>query len=93
MKPFVPKSRTSNARAARRFDTEDFDYLPKKDAYRCPTGKMLPFRFMSVHDEQNVRIYFANECGGCPLKPRCTTGKERSVQRWEHEQVVDATRD
>lgn len=93
VKPFVPKPRTSNARAAGRFDKEDFDYLPDKDAYRCPAGKMLPFRFMSVHDEQNVRIYFTNECGGCPLKSRCTTGKERRVRRWEHEHVVDATRD
>jgi transposase len=91
VKPFVPKPRTSNARAAGRFDKEDFDFLPEKDAYRCPAGKMLPFRFMSVHDGQNVRIYFTNECGDCPLKPRCTTGKERRVRRWEHEHVVDAT--
>jgi DDE family transposase len=48
---------------------------------------------VSVHDGQNVRIYFTNECGGCPLKSRCTTGKERRVRRWEHEHVVDAARD
>jgi transposase len=89
---YVPKPRTSNARAAGRFDKEDFDYLPDTDTYRCPAGKTLPFRFMSVHDEQNVRIYFTNECGGCPLKSRCTTGKERRVRRWEHEHVVDAAR-
>lgn len=93
VKPFVPKPRTSNARAAGRFDKEDFDYLPDKDAYLCPAGKILPFRFMSVHDGQNVRIYFTNECGNCPLKSRCTTGKERRVRRWEHEHVVDATHD
>jgi transposase len=93
VRPFVPKPRTSNARAAGRFDKEDFDYLPEKDAYRCPAGKVLPIRFMSVHDEQNMRIYFTNECGGCLLKSRCTTGKERRVRRWEHEHVVDATHD
>jgi hypothetical protein len=93
VKPYVPKPRTSNARAEGRFDKEDFDYLPETDAYRCPAGKMLSFRFMSVHDEQNVRIYFTNECGGCPLKSRCTTGKERRVRRWEHEHIVDAARD
>jgi len=60
VKPFAPKPRTSNARAAGRFDKEDFDYLPERDSYRCPAGKKLPFRFMSVHDEQNVRIYFTN---------------------------------
>lgn len=93
VKPYVPKPRTSNARAEGRFDKEDFDYVPETDAYRCPAGKLLSFRFVSVHDGQNVRIYFTNECGGCPLKSRCTTGKERRVRRWEHEHVVDATRD
>lgn len=93
VKPYVPKPRTSNARAEGRFDKEDFDYLPEIDAYRCPASKTLTFRFVSVHDEQNVRIYFTNVCGGCPLKSRCTTGKERRVRRWEHEHVVDATRD
>lgn len=93
VKPYVPKPRTSNARAEGRFDKEDFDYLLETDAYRCPAGKTLPFRFESVHDGQNVRIYFTNECGGCPLKSRCMTGKERRVRRWEHEYVVDATRD
>ena len=24
------------------------------------------------------------------LKPRCTTGKERRITRWEHEQVLEA---
>ncbi len=92
VKPYVPKPRTPNARAEGRFDKEDFDYLPETDAYRCPAGKTLAFCFMSVHDGQNMRIYFTNECGGCPLKSRCTTGKERRVRRWEHENVVDATR-
>jgi transposase len=93
VKPYVPKPRTSNARAEGRFDKEDFDYLPETDAYRCPAGKTLDFRYMSVQDGQNIRMYFTNECGGCPLKSRCTTGKERRVRRWEHEHVVDATRE
>lgn len=93
VQPFVPKPRTSNARAAGRFDKEDFEYLPEQDAYKCPAGKNLDFRFVSVHDGLNVRIYFTNECGACRLKSRCTTGKERRVRRWENEHVVDATRD
>jgi hypothetical protein len=74
-------------------DNDDFDYLPEKDAYRCPAGEMLPFRFASVHDEQNVRLLHERMCRGCLLKSRCTTGKERRLWRWEHEHVVDATRD
>ncbi len=93
MTPLVPKPRTSNARAAGRFDKEDFDFLPEQNAYRCPAGEILPFRFSSVHDDQNVHIYFTSNCGGCALKSCCTTGKERRVRRWAHEYVVDATRD
>ena len=93
VKPYVPKPRTSNARAAGRFDKEDFDYLSDEEAYRCPAGQILPFRFIDVYEGKNVGIYFFSECGGCALKSRCTTGKERRVRRWEHEDVVDATRD
>lgn len=33
--------------------------------------------------------YWQNECQRCPLKSRCTTGKERRITRWEHEYLVD----
>jgi transposase len=91
--PFVPKPRTSNARAAGRYDKDDFEYLSEQDAYRCPAGKVLPFRFIGKDGARNVRVYFTNECGDCPLKSYCTTGKERRIRRWEHEHVDDATRD
>ncbi len=26
----------------------------------------------------------------CPIKARCTTGRERRIKRWEHEDVIDA---
>ena len=26
----------------------------------------------------------------CPLKSKCTTGSERRITRWEHEQVLEA---
>ncbi|MDP1710473.1 MAG: transposase, partial [candidate division WWE3 bacterium] len=28
-------------------------------------------------------------CRSCALKEQCTTGKERRVRRWEHEDVLD----
>lgn len=92
VKCYVPKPRTSNARAEGRFDKEDLDYLPETDAYCCPAGKTSTFRFVSVRDGQNVRPDVTNQCVGCPLKSRSTTGKERRVRRWEHEHAVDATR-
>lgn len=29
-------------------------------------------------------------CRNCSLKPQCTTGKERRITRWEHEEVLEA---
>lgn len=34
--------------------------------------------------------YWSTQCGECALKPRCTTGPERRVSRWEHEDVLEA---
>ena len=37
-----------------------------------------------------LRRYWQNDCQQCPLKGRCTTGKERRITRWEHEHLVEA---
>jgi transposase len=37
-----------------------------------------------------LRNYWASTCPTCPIKPQCTTGKERRVKRWEHEAIIDA---
>ena len=43
----LPKSMTSSAKTDGRFGKQDFVYLPEKDAYRCPAGEQLPYRFTS----------------------------------------------
>ncbi len=37
-----------------------------------------------------LRNYWASACPTCPIKAQCTTGKERRIKRWEHEDVIDA---
>jgi len=37
-----------------------------------------------------LRRYWTNACRTCPIKDRCTTGRERRITRWEHEHVVEA---
>ena len=37
-----------------------------------------------------MRRYWTNACPNCAIKVRCTTGKERRITRWEHEDVLDA---
>lgn len=45
---FVPRPRTSGAKAAGRFGKQDFAYLPDQDVYRCPAGAMLPRHMTTV---------------------------------------------
>jgi transposase len=88
--PYVPKTLTSGALVAGRFGKQDFVYLPRKDVYRCPAGKHLTFRSSTVENDMLLRAYWRDDCTACAIKARCTTGKERRVKRWEHEDVLDA---
>jgi transposase len=88
--PYVPKPLTSGAKAKGRFGKQDFVYVADDDVYRCPAGERLTRRFSSVEDGMTLYTYWTTRCGDCPLKPRCTTGKERRIKRWQHEAVIDA---
>jgi Transposase DDE domain len=41
----LPKPMTSGAKAEGRFGKQDFAYLADKDAYRCPAGEKLTYRY------------------------------------------------
>jgi transposase len=88
--PYVPKPLTSGAKAEGRFGKQDFVYLAEDDEYRCPAGERLPWRFNNVEDGLALRHYWTNACTSCSIKAQCTTGKERRIKRWEHEDVIDA---
>lgn len=85
----VPKPLTSNAGARGRFDKADFAYMAEDDVYRCPAGKRLTHRFTTEEDGKAMRVYWCSACADCALKDKCTTGKERRIRRWEHEDVLD----
>jgi len=42
--PMVPKTNTSNSRAAGRFEKQDFRYIPESDEYECPAGEKATYR-------------------------------------------------
>jgi transposase len=88
--PYVPKPLTSGAKAEGRFGKQDFVYIVEDDEYRCPAGERLTWRFDNVEHGLTLRNYWASNCASCPMKPQCTTGKERRIKRWEHEAVIDA---
>jgi transposase len=89
----LPKPMTSGAKAAGRLGKQDFVYLADHDAYLCPAGKWLAYRFTREEDGKQMRRYWTNECAGCPLKRKCTTGNERRLSRWEHEHVLEAVQE
>lgn len=88
--PYVPKPYTSGSKAAGRFGKNDFIYAAADNTYRCPAGEMLTYRFTNVEKNQTLYNYWTTKCGACSLKAKCTTGKERRIKRWEHEDVIDA---
>jgi transposase len=85
----LPKPQTSGAKAEGRFGKQDFVYKPEEDAYLCPAGETLPYRFTNVQDGKTVHRYWTHACKDCRLKSLCTPSKERRIFRWEHEAVLE----
>jgi len=89
----LPKPMTSCAKSAGRFGKQDFVYKPEEDIYRCPAGEKLTYRFTAEEHGQKLRRYWTDACHTCPIKVQCTTGRERRITRWEHEEVVEAVQE
>src|SRR5215468_3705081 len=86
----LPKPMTSNSKAAGRFGKQDFRYLIEEDAYICPAGERLAYRYTNEEHGLVLHRYWTNACQSCAIKRSCTTGKERRIIRWEHERVIEA---
>lgn len=48
---------TSGAKAEGRFGKQDFAYVPAEDAYRCPAGEKLTYRYSFDEKGQSLRRY------------------------------------
>jgi transposase len=86
----LPKPMTSWAKAQGRFGKQDFRYVAEEDVYVCPADQRLTYRYTNEENGLARRHYWTNVCQSCPIKERCTTGKERRLTRWEHEDVLEA---
>jgi macrodomain Ter protein organizer (MatP/YcbG family) len=86
----LPKPMTSGIEARGRFGKQDFVYLSDEDMYRCPAGQKLKYYYTNEENGQKLRRYWTNVCRHCALKPRCTTGTQRRIARWEHEHLLEA---
>jgi transposase len=87
--PTLPKPQTSANRKKGMFVKSDFRYVADEDAYLCPAGETLTWRFVTEEAGLVVSRYWTDACGSCALKDQCTTGKERRISRWEHEHLVE----
>ena len=86
---FLPKPQTSGNQAKGLFGRRDFIYNSELDLYDCPGGEQATYRFSSEDKGKIMRRYWSSSCVGCSLKPQCTTGKYRRINRWEHEAVLE----
>jgi transposase len=77
--PIVPAQRTSNTAGEGLFHKDRFEYQGQQDVYRCPAGELLKRTRLDLVNQRV--IYSTRACAGCALRPQCTAGQYRSVQR------------
>ena len=86
----VPRSQNLGNRTKGFFERKNLHYAPEKDEYRCPANERLIWRMTSEEGGLTLHRYWCTHCEACSLKSQCTTGKERRVTRWEHEEILEA---
>jgi transposase len=86
---YLPKPKTSGNKAKGLFDRSAFTYIDEDDEYQCPAGERLTHRTTTTDKGKKIKRYWTSTCSSCVMKSQCTTGKERRVSRWVHEDVLD----
>lgn len=86
---YLPKPKTSGKRKTGGFPKDDFIYHAEDDVYECPAGERLIRRMQTTERGLKLLRYWTNVCRQCPIKSKCTSGKERRITRWEHEAVIE----
>ena len=76
IKALVPKSLTSNNKAAGLFDKADFRYIPSKDEYRCPAGQRAIWRFTTLEHGLMLHKYWSSACPRCAIKAKMHDRRE-----------------
>ncbi|MEM6820161.1 MAG: IS1182 family transposase [Pseudomonadota bacterium] len=86
---YLPKPLTSPNKAKGHYDRSRFRYIKTDDEYECPADKRLTYRSQRSERGKQIRRYWTSACSSCDLKPKCTSGKERRMSRWVHEDVLE----
>ncbi len=91
IKPHIPVWDQSEVAANGKFSRASFAYDKNRNLYVCPNGKELKTSG-TVYDGTTLKyIAKRSDCGQCPLKPKCTTGRERRVDRDVNQEARDYT--
>ena len=53
-------------------------------------GEEFRYDYSNVERGLTLRRYWTMACQACPIKDRCTSGPQRRITRWEHEDVLEA---
>ena len=87
---YIKKSKANNSTKENEFRKEKFEYNSDKDIYICPEEKELHFFENTSKNGLKYKRYKCNDCNHCRQKDKCTTSSTgRSVQRWEHEDILE----
>ncbi len=91
IEPHIPVWDQTGVAAKGKFVRADFDYDKERDLYVCPGGKELKTSG-TVYDGTTIKyIAKRRDSHQCPLKPQCTTGRERRVSRDINQEARDYT--
>ena len=86
---YLPKPKTSGNKAKGQFDRAAFKYIDNDDEYECPAGERLTHRTTTTDRGKQIKRYWTSACSSCTIRNQCTTGRERRVSRWVHEDVLE----
>jgi len=89
----IPRSNTSASPGKNQYDKRYFIYIAKDDEYECPAGERLTWRQRTEERGLELDRYWFSDCANCPIKTSCTSGPERRITRWAHEELVDEMQD
>ena len=89
--PYIPKADTSANTKLGLYGKSQFKYDPVKNAYGCPAGAALTYRFSTYELGRELQYYRASGCKTCALKSRCTRNQgNRTITREANEHLMEA---
>jgi transposase len=88
---YVAKPLTSANTAQGLYGKEKFTYQPEQNAYVCPAGRELTYRFSTHEKGRPIHYYRASGCQSCELRKSCTRNQaNRTITRLAFEEIQEA---